>query len=145
MLLVKRFIADPDLHIKYEENVKQLISKGYARRLSEEEVNDPSCRRWILPHFPVMNPNKPGKVRVVKDAAVEFNGTGWNKNLVSGPDLLNSLTGVLIRFRRDPVAIAGDIEAMFHQVKVSEEDSDSLCFLWTDDIHSKNHPKSSKC
>ena len=86
------------------------------------------------------NPNKPGKVRVVNDAAAEFQGTGLNKNLVTGPDLLNSLTGVLTRFRRDPVAIAGDIEAMFHQVRVSDEDSDSLCFLWTDDIHSKQPP-----
>ena len=140
MLLVKRFHADPDLHIKYEEVVKQLIRKGYARRLTEEEVKDPSCRRWFLPHFPVTNPNKPGKVRVVNDAAAEFQGTGLNKNLVTGPDLLNSLTGVLTRFRRDPVAIAGDIEAMFHQVRVSDQDSDSLCFLWTDDIHSKHPP-----
>ena len=47
---------------------------------------------------------------------------------------------MLIKLCRDRVAIAGDIEAMFHQVRVSDEDSDSLCFLWTDDIHSKQPP-----
>ena len=47
---------------------------------------------------------------------------------------------MLIKFRRDLIAIAGDVEAMFHQVRVSKEDSDSLRFLWTDNIFSDDAP-----
>ena len=41
-----------------------------------------------------------------------------NNNLLHGPDLTNTLLGVLIRFRQDRVALHADIEAMFHQVRV---------------------------
>jgi len=53
-----------------------------------------------------------------------------NKELLQGPNLTSSLLGVLFRFREEPVAFMGDIHAMFHQVKVAEEDRDFLRFLW---------------
>ena len=43
---------------------------------------------------------------------------------------MNSLVGVLTRFRQEHVALAADIEAMFHQVRVHDEDCDALRFLW---------------
>jgi hypothetical protein len=139
-LLVKRLRADTNMYTMYKTVIDQHLANGYARKLTAQEVNEASSRRWYLPHFGVTNPNKPGKVRVVKDAAAEFRGNSLNKNLVTGPDLLNSLIGVLIRFRRDAVAIGGDIEGMYNQVKVKEGDSDSLCFLWNDDIFSNDPP-----
>ena len=51
---------------------------------------------------------------MVMDAAAKKNGVSLNDNLLVGPDLLNSLAGVLMRFREERVAIAADIEAMFH-------------------------------
>ena len=59
-----------------------------------------------------------------------------NECLLTGPDLLNSLIGVLIRFRSNNIAIAADIEDIFDQVKVSEEDYDALRFLWKEDLSS---------
>jgi hypothetical protein len=73
-------------------------------------------------------------VRVVFDAASTFNDTSLNDQLLQGPDLMNNLVGVLIRFRQFAVALIADIEAMFHQVKVQPEDCDALRFLlWNDD------------
>ncbi|XP_033115253.1 uncharacterized protein LOC117115524, partial [Anneissia japonica] len=45
---------------------------------------------------------------------------------------MNDLLGVLLRFRQGRVAIVGDIEAMFHQVRMIESDRDFLRFLWWD-------------
>ena len=108
--------------------------------MTEEQVAVTRPRTYYLPHQPVFNVNKPDKIRVVNDSAAKFQGTSLNSSLVTGPDLLNPLIGVLIKFRRDPIAVAGDVEAMFHQVRVSEEDSDSLRFLWTDNIFSDDPP-----
>ena len=53
-----------------------------------------------------------------------------NDCLLSGPDLLNLLVGILMRFRQDLIAVSADIEAMFSQVVVPEEDQPVLRFLW---------------
>ena len=87
----------------------------------------------MVSHFPVINQNKPGKVRIVFDTAAENNGTSLNNNLLRGPDSTNCLIGVLIRFRQENTAIVADIKSMLHQVRVREEDQDSLQFLWWDE------------
>ncbi len=66
---------------------------------------------------------------VVFDCASTFKGVSLNV-LLQGPDLANSLIGVLLRFRHEPVAIMADIESMYHQVRVHEEDRTLLMFLW---------------
>ena len=100
-------------------------------KLSEEEVTRTSSHTWYLPHHGVINPNT-SKVRVVYDAAARFAGTALNKELLRGPLLNNSLVGVLMRFRKDEVAVASDIESMFHRVACREDDTDALRFLWWD-------------
>ena len=125
--LKSKLCKDPDMHQKYTQQMEDYIQKGYASHADEQSAEG---RTWYLPHHGVTSAAKPGKVRVVFDAAAKYRGTSLNDNLVQGPDLVNSLVGVLIRFRQEPVALVGDIEAMFHQVKVSDPDRDALRFLW---------------
>ena len=49
--------------------------------------------------------------------------------MLQGPDLTNTLVGVLIRFRENPVALMADVESMCHQVRVTSNDYDALRFL----------------
>ena len=64
------------------------------------------------------------------DCSDKYHGKSLNDELLQGPDLTNSLVGVLTRFRQDPVAFMSDVEAMFHQVRVDPEDRSALRFLW---------------
>ena len=64
------------------------------------------------------------------DCSAEFGGTSLNKQLLSGPDLTNQLVGVLTRFREEQVAYIADIEAMFHQVHIPDDQRSLLRFLW---------------
>lgn len=100
--------------------------------MTQEEAKVITPETWYLPHHAVVNPNKPGKVRVVFDAASKFDGVSLNNKLLTGPGLLNSLVGVLMRFRTGRIGVMADIEQMFHQVRVCEENRDSLRFLWRD-------------
>ena len=50
--------------------------------------------------------------------------------LLSGPDLLQSLIGIIFRFREHDIALFTDIEAMFLQVADPSDDSRCLRFLW---------------
>ena len=71
-----------------------------------------------------------GKIGVVFDAAAKFHGTSLNDQLLQGPDYINNLAGVLMRFRQEEVVLVTDREQMFHQVRVPVEDCYALRFLW---------------
>lgn len=131
----RRLSNNEQLHRMYNAQMQDYINKGYARKITaEEERRNSSPRRtWYLPHHPVFSEKKPDKVRIVFDGAAKFKGTSINEHLLQGPDLTNSLTGVLTRFRREEVALIADITAMFHQVKTPTEDQESLRFLWWTD------------
>ncbi|XP_043228643.1 uncharacterized protein LOC122384898 [Amphibalanus amphitrite] len=128
----KSLHRSPETRKKYQETIESYVQLGHARKLEESEVLKPSSKRWYLPHHAVRNPNKPDKIRVVFDAAAKFSGTSLNDHLLTGPDLLQDLPGLLIRFRERPVAIAGDIDQMFHQVQILQRDRPALSFLWRD-------------
>ena len=53
-----------------------------------------------------------------------------NGHLIKSPNLVNSIVGVLLRFRKHLIVVVGDIEYMFYQVRVPPDDCDSLRFLW---------------
>ena len=127
-LLKKRLSKQPDLHAKYNGFIKDLLNKNYAKKVSDEDLTRADA--WYLPHHPVFHPKKPGKVRVVFDCSAKYNGRSLNEELLQGPDLTNSLVGVLTRFREKKIAIMSDIEAMFYQVRVNPEDRNYLRFLW---------------
>ncbi|XP_063967618.1 uncharacterized protein LOC129271341 [Lytechinus pictus] len=130
--LERRLKKDSNLAVKYTETVQGYIEKGYAEKVprQKKEANLQTSCIWYLPHHPVVHPHKPDKVRVVFDCAAKYRGTSLNDTLLQGPDHTNSLVGVLLRFREEPVAVVGDVEAMFHQVKVPKKDCDALRFLW---------------
>ena len=53
----------------------------YARKSSEEEAAAKPPHTWYLPHFAVFNPNKPGKLRFVFDAAAKAGSASLNDTL----------------------------------------------------------------
>ena len=69
-------------------------------------------------------------MRAVFDTGPNFKSIYLNDNLLKDPDLLNSLITILTRFRLRKYAVIADIEQMFHQLKVRENDQDALRFLW---------------
>ena len=47
-----------------------------------------------------------------------------------GPDLVNNLIGVLVRFRENGIGVIGDIEKIYYQVKVPCDQRDFLRLFW---------------
>ena len=50
--------------------------------------------------------------------------------MLSGLDLAKQTVGVLLRFREEPVAVIGDIEAMCNQVNIPVKQINFIWFLW---------------
>ena len=68
--------------------------------------------------------------RIIFDASAAHDGTSLNNFLYQGPKLQGDLVSMLLRFRRYPIAIAGNISEMYLQVKIKEEDRSMFRFLW---------------
>ena len=110
------------------------MAKGYIVPIDKSTCfKVDNIREWYLPHHPVVHPHKPSKVRRVLNGAAKFQGQSLNIALLTGPDLLQSLIHVLLRFRQHKYAVSADIEGMFLQVGVIPKDQPSLRFLWRED------------
>ena len=121
----------------YTEFMESLLSKGYARQCTQS--TDEGKKTWYLPHHGVYHSSK-GKLRVVFDCGAKQCGVSLDGKLLQGPDLTNSLVGVLIRFRMHSIAFMADIESMFYQVRVPPEQRSFLRFLWWKDGDFKAKP-----
>ncbi len=130
-MLKNRLQQDGELFENYKAAMEQYLTKGHGKRVPSDEVHARDKPLWYLPHHPVMN--KPGKTRVAFDCAAKYKETSLNDQLLTGPDLTNSVVDVLTRFREKQVALSADIEYMFHQFRVAPADQDAFRFLWRPD------------
>ena len=127
---LRRFQRDPNLKSLYQQSIDADVEKGFVKILNESEIKGTFGKEWYLPHHPVLNPNKPGKVRRVCNAASKYKEVCLNDKLLAGPDLIHGLVRTIFRFREGPIALTADIESMFVQVQAPEQDRSSLRFLW---------------
>ena len=127
-MLKRKFQANPKLAEDYTSTVEAYIAENQARLVTSSEANEPN--QWFLPHHAVFKKSNPSKCRVVFDCAAQYKGVSLNDVILQGPNFMNNLAGVLIRFRKEPVAVIGDIKMMFHQCFVLPEDQQFLRFLW---------------
>lgn len=123
--------SDTSYKLKYHEKIQDYIKKGYVKKWSEKEVQSISENIWYLPHFGTSTPSKP-KLRFILDAKAPYQGISLTNMLMKGPDLYNSLVGVLYKFRQGQYAAVGDIMEMFHMIRIRDEDKRFQCFLWRD-------------
>lgn len=127
--LKRKFSRNTDFFQEYKAFMDNILVKGYAVKIPEEQLIRSDGRVWFIPHHGVYHPKK-RKLRVVFDCAATYQGVSLNDQLLQGPDLTNTLIGVLLRFRQEPVAMMADIESMFYQVWIPDTDADMLRFLW---------------
>ncbi|XP_050077739.1 uncharacterized protein LOC126564689 [Anopheles maculipalpis] len=134
--LKRKMSKDPILAGAVNSKMKEYKAKGYIRRLSSAETAERHKNDWYLPIFPVTNPNKPGKIRMVFDAAAKVSGVSLNSFLLTGPDMLAGLLTILLKFREFRFAVVGDIREMFHRVGIKKKDQRSEMIFWDgDDPH----------
>ena len=125
--LQKRLERDNQLKERYMTTIFDDMDKGYIAAVTNQDAKN-IC---YLPHHPVINKRKPDRIRRVTNAASQYKGVSLNEALLTGPDLLCNIHGLLLRFRQFEVAVTADIEVMFMQVGIREEDQDALRFLWS--------------
>ncbi len=116
--------------------MNDIIERGDVETVNDETDGE----KWYMPHRGIYHPMKPDKLRAVFGCSAKFKGTSLNEHSLTEPDMINNLTGVLIRFRRHPIAVTCDIEKMFHQFHVQKNDRNYLRFSWWKDGDTNSVP-----
>ncbi|KAL9985156.1 hypothetical protein ACROYT_G007526 [Oculina patagonica] len=133
--LEKKLLHEPMKAVSYRKAINKYVENGVAEEVPCDEITPTEGRPvFYLPHHAIIREDKQTtKTRVVFDAsAKDSNGVSLNSCLEPGPALQPDLVGILLRFRKNVVGIMGDIEKMFLQIRLKEEDRDSHRYLWRD-------------
>ncbi|KAF0314254.1 Methionine-R-sulfoxide reductase B1-A [Amphibalanus amphitrite] len=126
---------DEAMEKKYGEIFEDYVKKGYFLKIAagDENWTAATCEGWFLPHFPVIRQDRATtKIRLVFDAAAKYQGRSLNDELYPGPSICSDLIEILLGFRRHPIALTGDVEEMFLQVKLATADKKYHRVLWRD-------------
>ena len=86
--LEKWLEKDPDLKKLYGKTIQDDLEMRYIVPIESNESNTRIDQEWCLPHHPVVNPNKHGKMSRVLKSASKFHGVSLNQSILVGPDLL---------------------------------------------------------
>ena len=115
----------------YQKQIEDMIERGACRKISKLELESYEGPKYFISHHAVMKPSsKSTPCRIVFNSSANYKGHVLNDYFAKGPDLLNDLLEVLLRFREEQVGLAGDISKMFHSVSIPLHDQMTHLFLW---------------
>ena len=133
--LMTKLQKDANLCKSYMGEMKNFIDSDFAEKLPSDEIG-----RYFMPHFPVINPSKTTfKVRPVFNASSHFkNEVSLNECIKNCPNLLPTAMDTLIKFRKYPIALTGDISKAYLRIGIQKEYRNFLCFYWLKNADSLN-------
>ena len=106
----RRLMKQPDHASSYDMQIKDMEDMKFSRKLTEQEKIEWKGPVHYIAHHAVLRPEKKTTpVRIVFISSASFKGHTLNDYWYKGPDLLNNLFGVVLRFRENAVAVCGDI------------------------------------
>ncbi|GFT28817.1 integrase catalytic domain-containing protein [Trichonephila clavipes] len=130
LAMERKFKNNPDFEKQYKEFMNEYESLGHMSLVNSRSHT--SKDQNFLPHHAVIKPSSPTtKLRVVFDASCKTtNGTSLNSLLGVGPKLQRDIFEILLNFRIPRIVFTADIEKMYRQILVADEDQKYQQILW---------------
>ena len=127
----RRLAKNPKHAEAYNQQMDEMREMNFSRKLSNEELNSYKGPVHYISHHEIVGPEKKSTpIRIVFNSSASYKGHRLNDYWMKGPDLLNNLFGVLLRFRENEVAISADVSKMYHRVLIPEQDQHVHRYLW---------------
>ncbi|XP_055604068.1 uncharacterized protein LOC129752306 [Uranotaenia lowii] len=128
--LERRLDRDSSLREEYNRFIQEYLQLGHMRLV--EETREDSTKRCYLPHHPIIKEaSTTTKLRVVFDASSKTSSKlSLNDVLLAGPVIQDDLRAIVLRCRTKQIMIVADVEKMFRQIKVFEDDMALQSILW---------------
>ncbi|XP_071941071.1 uncharacterized protein [Antedon mediterranea] len=127
----RRLLKNPEHAKAYKNQIKEMVDMKFARKLSDTELSSYDGPIHYISHHGVLRPDKKSTpLRIVFNSSAIYQGHCLNEYWMKGPDMLNDLFGLILRFRENETAIIGDISKMYHRVLIPIRDQHVHRFLW---------------
>ncbi|XP_046807533.1 uncharacterized protein LOC124420043 [Lucilia cuprina] len=124
--LERKLSKNNEIEQMYHDFMKEYFDLGHMSIVDKI----PDFPYYFIPHQCVLRPqSSTTKLRVVFDASCRTS-THVSHLLMVGPTVQEELYSTLIRFRFHKYAITADIEKMYRQVLVGENDKNYQLILW---------------
>ncbi len=120
-----RYFKKREIREAYQAVITSWEQAGFIKPVQEE-----ADIKHLIPHFPIVKESESTPVRPVMDCS-----TALNNFLLSGPNLLNEVNDVLLRFRSGLYSYSGDVKQMFLKIRLPPQDRPYHCFLWRPEPH----------
>ncbi|KAM9553345.1 uncharacterized protein ACWYII_035103 isoform 1-T2 [Salvelinus alpinus] len=128
----KQLKKEPEWRIAYTAQVHEMVERRAAKKLTKELIASWKGPVWYVSHLVAAHPHSlTTPVRLVWNSSQKFRGVSMN-DLLKGPDVLNPIRAVLLRFRRGVHAALGDIKKMYNSVWLEDLEMHLHRFLWRD-------------
>lgn len=113
----------------YDKVFREWEEEDVISKVSNDELK---ITGHFLPHHPVLKPDSlTTSIRPVFDASCKSGrAPSLNDCLYKGPNLIEQIPAILLRFREKAIAVVADIRRAFLQIEVKESDRRFLRFLW---------------
>ena len=130
--LERKLQKHPQLKEDYIQFMKEYEQQGHMESVAQTILTKP---HYFIPHHCVLKPGSTTtKLRVVFDASCKTSSNvSLNQLLHKGPKIQQDIFDVLIRFRQHRYVFTGDIEKMYRQILVAEQDTCFQLIWWRDD------------
>ena len=126
----KRLRKRPEVSELYSQQIQDMIENGVARKLSVAEIRNYAGPIHYVAHHEILKQSQTTPCRIVFNTSAKFLNVALNDYWATGPNLMNNLLGVLLRFCENYFAIVGDIKRMYHTIRISQLDQHVHRFLW---------------
>ncbi|CAI5671305.1 unnamed protein product [Oreochromis niloticus] len=124
---------EPEWRTAYAAQVHEMVNRRAAVKLSKEVLQSWTGPVWYISHLIAPNPHSVSTpVRLVWNSSQKYRGLSLNDILIKGPDVLNPIRAVLLRFRAGVYAALGDIRKMYNSVWLEDREVHLHRFLWRD-------------
>ena len=114
---VEKGLIRDGLHEAYNEQIKSQLERGVAVKLSEEEMASWSGPCQYITHHAVLKDSVTTPVRVVSNSSFNNGGNSLNSCLATGPNSLNPMMDVMMRFRCRLVGIQFDLAKAYNTLR----------------------------
>ena len=129
-------LKEKEMFNVYDGIFRSWMEEGIVELVPSEDEAIQNCH--YLPHHAVYKESLTTPVRPVFDASAKNNRSpSLNDCLYKGPNLLELIPSVLLRFRENKIGVTADIRKAFQMIEVAANDRNYLRFLWWEDPHCK--------